>query len=220
MELQQSWQDRFYIAVAKKSPSVIPLFKYLYLVILFISVGLGTYFEKSVGPYFQTFYDLGRTMGQAAIILLGIVVLPGILGRFGIEIRITRIITVFRRQLGILVFILAFSHFYLVRFMPWVTGLFPFWTVWQLFEYLGAAALSLLFVMFLTSNNYSMRTLGRWWKRTHRIVYVVLWLLVLHTGLQRISIWSVFIFIFAALEVASLLYARFKSKSQPEQLKS
>ncbi|MDP2632463.1 MAG: ferric reductase-like transmembrane domain-containing protein [Candidatus Curtissbacteria bacterium] len=204
--MNQSWQEKIYLEVAKRSNVIIPYFKYIYFLILIVSLGLGTYFELSGGPHFQFFYDLGRHFGQAALVLLGTVVMPGILGRFGIEIKITRLITVFRRQLGILVFILAFSHYHLVRGVPRLIGLFPLFPPYQLFEYFGTISLFLLFFMFLTSNNFSVKKLGKWWKRLQRIVYVILWLLVLHTTLWRISVWSIFIFFFATLEILSWIY--------------
>lgn len=209
----QNFQDKIYFEIAKRSNLIIPYFKYVYLAILIVSLGFGSYFELAQGVYFQFFYDLGKNFGRVAILLLGVVVLPGILGRLGIEIRITRIITIFRRQFGILVFVLAFSHYHLVRGIPRLIGLFPLLPPYELFEYFGILALTFLFFMFLTSNNFSKKRLGPWWKRLHRFVYIVLWLLVLHTGLQRISVWSLFIFAFAALEVFSLVFDFYKKRS-------
>ena len=198
------WQTDLYEKVARKSPQIIPLFKYLYFaIILFLILCANSYIKK--GQVDQFFYTSGVYFGRTALTLLGIVVLPGILGRFAVEIKLTRIITVFRRQLGILVFVLAFSHYQLVRGISIYTGKIPLLSR-PLFEVTGTSALFLLFFMFLTSNNFSVRNLGKNWKRLHRIVYIILWLLVLHIGLQRISIWSVFILTFAILELASLSY--------------
>jgi len=198
------WQTDLYEKAAGKSPQIIPLFKYLYLaIIVFLIFGANSYIKK--GDVDQSFYTVGVFFGRTAITLLGIVVLPGILGRFGIEIKLTRIITLFRRQLGILVFVLAFSHYQLVRGISIYTGQIPLFPR-PIFEVIGTSALFLMFFMFLTSNNFSQKTLGKNWKRLHRVVYLILWLLVLHTGLQRISIWSIFIFTFAVLEIVSLAY--------------
>ena len=200
----KDWQTDFYEKAARKSPQIIPLFKYLYFsIIIFLIFGANSYIKK--GDVDQSFYTVGVFFGRTAITLLGIVVLPGILGRFGIEIKLTRLITLFRRQLGILVFVLAFSHYQLVRGISIYTGQIPLMPR-PVFEVLGTSALFLMFLMFLTSNNFSQKTLGKNWKRLHRIVYIILWLLVFHTGLQRISIWSVFIFSFAILEVLSWIY--------------
>jgi len=140
----KDWQTDFYEKAAKKSLQIIPIFKYLYFAVLVISLGFGSYFELSQVPNFQTFYNLGRWFGRSALTLLGVVVLPGILGRFGIEIKLTRIITLFRRQLGILIFVLAFSHYHLVRGMPKFVGLYPLLPQ-ALFEYFGVLALTFLF---------------------------------------------------------------------------
>src|SRR3990167_5392694 len=206
------WQARIFETAAKKSPQIIPLFKYLYFaIILFLILGANSYITK--GEVNQSFYTIGVYFGRTALTLLGIVVLPGILGRFGVEIKFTRIITLFRRQLGILVFVLTFSHYQLVRGISVYTGQMPLFPR-PIFEVLGTSALFLMFFMFLTSNNFSQKTLGKNWKRLHRIVYVILWLLVFHTGFQRISVWSVLIITFATLEVLSWIYFWFKKPSK------
>ena len=201
---KKDWQTEVFETAARKSPQIIPLFKYLYFaIILYLVIGAYSYVSK--GQVDQFFYKSGAYFGWTALTLLGIVVLPGILGRLGVEIKLTRIITIFRRQLGILVFVLAFSHYQLVRGISIYTGQVPLFPR-PIFEVIGTSALFLMFFMFLTSNNFSQKKLGKNWKRLHRVVYIILWLLVLHTGLQRISIWSIFIFTFAVLEVASLAY--------------
>jgi len=209
---EKDWQTDLYEKVARKSPQIIPLFKYLYFaIIIFLIFGANSYIQK--GQIDQFFYTSGVYFGRTALTLLGIVVLPGILGRLGLEIKLTRIITLFSRQLGILVFVLAFSHYQLVRGISIYTGQIPLFPR-PIFEIMGTSALFLLFFMFLTSNNFSQKKLGKNWKRLHRVVYLILWLLVLHTGLQRISIWSLFIFTFAILELASLIYNYLKKKQQ------
>ena len=208
----KDWQTELYENVARKSPQIIPLFKYLYFaIIIYLIFGTNSYISK--GAVDQFFYTIGVFFGRTALTLLGIVVLPGILGRFDVQIKVTRIITLFRRQLGILVFVLAFSHYQLVRGISIYTGQIPLFPR-PIFEIMGTSALFLLFFMFLTSNNFSQKKLGKNWKRLHRVVYLILWLLVLHTGLQRISIWSLFIFTFAILELASLIYNYLKKKQQ------
>lgn len=164
--------------------------------------------------YFSIYYDWGLTFGRSAIVFLGVAVLPGILGRFGINWQVTRIITFFRRQVGITVFLLAFSHYSVIRNLPVLSGQVPFVFPYSLFEMFGFTAFCILFLMYITSNNWSMAKLGPWWKRLHRFVYVVLWLLVLHTALQRISLWSGLIIIFAAIETASLIYLWVKNKNK------
>lgn len=202
---QKNLQDKIFEAFAQRNKLIISLFHFLYY-LLAVFLIIGAYVSLTGNSLEPLFYNLGKKFGQGALLLLGVVVLPGILGRFKLEIKLTRLITVFRRQLGILVFISAFIHFSLVRGFPYITGLFPFKIFSELFIAAGFLALFLMFFMFLTSNNLSVKKLGRWWKKLHRIVYVILWVLVLHTGLQRISAWTVFISFFAALETFSWIY--------------
>ena len=145
--------------------------------------------------------------GKSALFMLTLTVIPGILGRFKIKIPITFIITRFRRHFGILVFILAFSHSLYVYFLPQLAVnknilIFPRF----LFIQFGFFALILLFPLFLTSNNFSQYILKKWWKKLHRIIYLILWLVFGHVALQRFSFWSVWIGIIAVIEVASLVY--------------
>ena len=172
-------------------------------------IGAWTYLKSNRVDQF--FYTIGVYFGRTAVLLLGIVVLPGILGRLAIDIKITRIITLFRRQLGILVFVLAFCHYQLVRGISIYTGQIPL-SPRPIFEVMGTSALFLLFLLFLTSNNFSVKKLGSWWKRLHRLIYIAVWILVLHTGLQRISIWSLFIGIFAFFEIISLISDYFRRR--------
>lgn len=205
--VQKDWQTKIFEFFAVRNKLIVTLFWFVYIPTLVILLA-GAYQIVTLGPHIVLASDIGKKFGQLALSLLGVVVLPGILGRFKVEIKITRLITLFRRQLGILVFLLAFSHYILVRFLPTMTIL-PL----SPFELMGSLALVMLFFMFLTSNNISMRHLGRWWKRLHRIIYVILWLLVLHTGLQRISIWTIMIGFFAILEVVSLIYDWWRKRS-------
>lgn len=153
------------------------------------------------------FYEIGVWAGRAAVILLAIVLLPGIFARFGVRAGATRLVVVYRRQLGIVTFILSFTHGMLVRIVARIgLGRYPLERA-PVFELFGTLAISLLFFLFVTSNNGSVRRLGPWWKRLHRLVYVIVWLVLFHTVLQRVSIWSVTIGVVAILELASLLWS-------------
>ena len=154
-------------------------------------------------------YDLGVWSGRMAVTLLAIVLVPGMLGRFGIQIKVTRVITFYRRQLGILTFLFSVTHGMLVRIAARaVLGWYQIDRA-PVYELFGTLALSLLFFLFVTSNDASVHRLGIWWKRLHRLVYVIVWFVLFHTVLQRISVWSVLIGMVAVLEVASLIYAKY-----------
>ncbi len=204
-------QTKIFQWFAKRRPKIVDLFKYLYLTIAIFWV-FAAYVNLSHGTLEGFIYKAGVSSGKIALLLLGIVVLPGILGRFKVEIKLTRIITLFRRQLGIVAFLVAFTHFTIVRGLQYLSGYNPLKAPFELFVVMGTGALFLLFLMFLTSNDTSKKRLGKWWKNLHRLIYLVLWLLVLHTGLQRISVWSVYIFIFASLEIVSWTYYFLKKR--------
>lgn len=211
---EQVKQSQLHRSLALKSPQIIRNFKYLYGAIIGFII-LGGYFIASGDPLGDTFrFTIGPWLGRIALILLAIVALPGILGRFRIEIPITRVITLFRRQLGITTFLIAYGHYSFVRGIAYIAKIIPFKLPLPIFEAVALWAFMILFVMFLTSNSFSVKKMGKWWKRLHRFVYVAMWLLVLHTILQRISIWSVLIFIFALLEAASWIYDKFSTRKQ------
>ena len=60
-----------------------------------------------------------------------------------------------------------------------------FQTVFQaVCPYFKFLALVLSFPLLITSNNYSVKKLGKMWKVLHRLVYPIMFLLVLHTAMQ------------------------------------
>ncbi len=203
--MENDFQTVIFTWFAKNSRLIISIFHYAYYFGLVILVGLA-YLEMQ-DNYFSQIYEIGKFFGQSALLLLGIVVLPGILGRFRIEIKLTRIITLLRRQLGITVFLLAFSHYSLIKLVPTLSGVIKFEIPYPaLFENLGALALFVLFLLFVTSNNASKKILGVWWTVLHRFVYLAIWILVLHVGLQEVSIWALGIFTVGTLEIVSWVY--------------
>lgn len=170
-------------------------------VLLGIIVLVGVYAEAIGHSTTTFFYELGLHCGELALLLLIVTATPGMCRRFHLNFFWVNILMNFRRYLGISVFLLALSHSILVRFV--LSGFLPL----AVFEMFGLSALLCLFPMFLTSNDWSTHVLGPWWKRLHSLIYVILWLIFLHVGLQALSIWSVLIGITAFLEVVSLIFA-------------
>ena len=201
------FQDKLFKASVRNKKYVISFFWILYsLIILSDLIGSYSYFSQK--EFNQFFYDLGVWYGRAALFMLSLTVLPGMLGRFRIKIPISYVITRYRRQFGITVFLLAFSHYSLINLAPQLSGIFPL-MLWPglLFMQLGLVALILLFLMFITSNSWSVIKMKDWWKRLHRIVYVILWLVLFHVFLQnKTSFWTIWIGAVAVLEVVSLFY--------------
>lgn len=209
MDNSTSWQFKVFQLANKNRKNIISLFKLTYFLVLAFIIA-GAYVTFTQNPLQPYFYELAIGSGKMALVLLIITVIPGILGRFGIKIQLTFIITNFRRYIGILMFLVALSHSSIVRLFPYLSGLISFTFPPPTFEIFGFLGLFLLFWMFITANEGSVISLGVWWKRLHRVVYLVLWLIAFHVALQRISIWSILIWIVVILEVLSLIYAYIK----------
>ncbi|MBI5620775.1 ferric reductase-like transmembrane domain-containing protein [Candidatus Gottesmanbacteria bacterium] len=210
----QVLQDKIFQTAAKEKSTIDRFFTISYIVILGVLIW-GSIVTLRQTSEASLVYRVGIWSGEMAVALLAIVLVPGILGRFGIQIKVTRVITFYRRQLGILTFLFSFTHGMLVRIVARIgLGWYPVGRA-PLFEVFGTLALSLLFFLFVTSNDVSVHHLGVWWKRLHRLVYVIVWVILFHTLLQRISVWSVLIGVVAVLEVASLIYAKYLASQGP-----
>lgn len=198
----------FDTAVEKKEP-ILRIFIVFYISILMILAWGSAVIVFSL-PGAAFVYAIGVWSGRAALMMLAVILVPGILGRFGIQIKATRAITFYRKQLGITTFLLSFTHGMLVRIVARVAlGWYPISSA-LLFELFGTLALSLMFFLFVTSNDASVKRLGRWWKRLHRLVYIIVLLILFHTILQQVSAWSVMIGTVAIAELVSLLYTSVK----------
>jgi len=150
-------------------------------------------------------YEIGLLSGKAASIIFIITISPGIMQRFNLNWQIRSLLVLFRRYLGISVYVLGFLHFSYIRLLPIIVGQINLNVIFTSFELFGLVSIFLLSFLFFTSNDFSMKKLGPWWKRIHRIIYVVAWLLFLHTALQRISVYSISLGIAAVFELLSLV---------------
>lgn len=202
----QILQEKIFQVAAKEKAIFHRSFLVVYAVILTMLVWGSVAIIRN-SPSSSWFYGVGVWSGRAAVMMLAIVLIPGIFGRFGIQIKVTRVITFYRRQLGITTFLLSLTHGMLVRNVArFALGQYPL-SLAPIFEFFGTLALSFLFFLFITSNDWSIGRLGPWWKRLHRLVYIIVWLILFHTILQRVSVWSMAIGVVAILEAVSLLWS-------------
>lgn len=126
----------------------------------------------------------GAWMGKLAIYTFWLIAIGGILQRLqmqGFWQKVRTIIIPNRRELGILMFLLSLSHFFWSKGFKVLLGITQSLPLFQVF---GLLALLLATPLFLTSNNYSVRKLGKNWKKLHRLVYPIMFLLILHTAMQ------------------------------------
>jgi Ferric reductase like transmembrane component len=150
------------------------------------------------------YYSYGMILGLIAFTLFSIAILPGMLGRFGIKGEIVKQLTIYRREFGKLMFLFAFAHYTTIKIFPLI-ALNSTPTV-AFFENFGFLALTLTIPLFLTSTNWAQRRLGKWWKRLHKLVYIIVWLVFFHVAFaQGFTIISGIIFFIAAAETLSLL---------------
>jgi len=76
------------------------------------------------------------------------------------------------------------------------------------FIWFGLSGLTILVVLAITSNQVSIRLLGRNWKRLHRVVYLAAALLLYHQAIAGKGHWHIgrwLVFSLAALQVARLM---------------
>lgn len=147
----------------------------------------------------------GRRFGQVALLLFLVTTLPGMLGRFKIRHALITIGIMFRRYMGIATFLFALCHALITFLIPLVLSRQPLFPLAN-YVVFGVFALLTMLPLFLTSNDWSVKTLGPNWKKIHKLVYVIFWFIFLHVAFQRLSIWTVLIGIAAVGEVISLLW--------------
>ncbi len=154
-------------------------------------------------------YIMGPYLGQLSIIFFILTTSTGILRRFGFNHPLISINTLFRRQTGLMSFYLALSHACILYFFPGIaTGALP--TLLPAYIY-GSIALSFMFGLALTSNDWIKDAMGKWWKRFHRVVYFIYWMIFIHVAMHG-SIWMYVIGPAAVLEVVSWVYLLVKPK--------
>ena len=172
------------------------------------------------------FLEIGGKLGTASLLLFCLTLLPGIIVRLKVVPKLTlpiaTLVTPFRRHLGILMFITAFVHMSFSSTLPYIalqlnkvqsiapmtfaqkltvlSGVLP--PPFRLFEQIALIAWILLLPVWLTSNDFPMKKLGKWWKRLQRISYVALWLIFVHVALQKESL-ALILLIIGLLEIYS-----------------
>lgn len=150
----------------------------------------------------------GGRLGVLATLLFVTTLLPGILMRLRPYsqslIPLATIITPFRRHLGILMFLSAFVHMSFTTTLPYVA--FNGWQALpppvELLHIAGSLAWLILLPVWLTSNDISMKKLGRNWKRLQRLTYVAIWFVFGHLVLVGSPL-ALLVIVVAILEVAS-----------------
>ncbi len=201
--------DRLFAYIIPRKEKVIFFFKIIYLIqiAVFLAAARVLYIG---GPEALYYYQLGVGSGKIAVILFILTLIPGMMRRFGITHKLLSLLMIFRRYIGIAMYVSALAHFGLVKVVPILSLKLPFRLAF--FEFWGSLALFSLFFLFITSNDFSTAKLGVWWHRTHKLIYLSMWFILLHVGLQRISLWTVLMGATVLLMMASFLVSKLRGK--------
>ena len=149
---------------------------------------------------------MGKIAGDSALVFFCLTLIPGIARRFKIRLVLFQILMLFRRQLGISTFLLGFLHYGILQLFPILFAGVPLNTSPSVFEIFGVLTLYPMTLLFLTSNDLSVRKLGKWWKVLHSLSYILVWTLFFHVALNERELLAVVIGIFVLLETGSLVY--------------
>jgi len=163
------------------------------------------------------FSEIGSKFGEISIVLLLASMTPGILKRLGIFRQIESLLLIFRRQIGITAFFTAMLHSgfsSLIGLVSTGKSIVP-----SLFVYnqTGFAAISIFFLLWVISNNFSMKMLGGVWKLLQRLTYVAALAIMFHVFDAQSSWWMV-VGIYLILEAVSwivFLFRQFQANKKP-----
>ncbi len=168
-----------------------PLYKWIFVPLLFLPAGflavavfrgeLGANPSEKINLVLGdwTYYYLASNLIWGSLLALGWI--PQKLRRF----------TPLRRHLGVVTFVYALLHmvFYVLKEGDIPVALAQM--VEKLYLILGLTGLAILFLLAVTSNNYSVRKLKGRWKQLHRLAYLVLPLATVHYFLIEKKDWRV-----------------------------
>lgn len=148
-------------------------------------------------------FSMGTIFAKTALISFVLTLLPGIGERLGIKNKGIAILKIYRREIGILMYLAALVHVTLSKVIIIVSTqdlLNPF-----LFEIMGSISLLTLFWLFITSNTASQVKLRLNWYRIQRLTYIGMFFIFLHVALLRFSIWTVLMGMTIVLQVMSFI---------------
>ncbi len=142
------------------------------------------------------------------ILLLFVTALPRLAKLF--RLNILRYLCTKRKELGIYSFIYITLHVFFVFevIFAWNLGAFSAAFFGPNFIYYLSAILAYLIVliMAITSNRFSIQKLKFWWKKTHNLVYLAIFLIIIHTfGLAYSFLDNLYLWLFFALISLSLI---------------
>ena len=157
------------------------------------------------------FYGWGSLLGKAALVFFITTLLPGMGERLGIKNKVLSIVRIYRRQVGILMYLSALLHVVLSKIIT--LSSFKELLQPQIFEIMGTLSLLILFFLFITSNTVSLIRLKLNWYRIHRLIYIGMFSIFLHVAFINLSIWSLLMGTVLILQLVSFIVVYKKTGS-------
>ncbi len=205
--------------LTKNKNLIVSVFYFVYF-FNFLLLLLGwSWFKTEKGPLL---YNFGVIYGRLAVIFYSLTLIPGIIRRFQIKEPVLwqtqTTLMLFRRQIGILVFFTVLVHYMFLRGFRLISFGLPSFV--PTFEFVGFIAFQLLFLMFITSNDWAVARLKKWWVYLHRATYLIVFLVFLHILLAELSfrraniIFLVISLAILILEWTSLIYSYLIKKNK------
>ncbi len=205
-----------YLFLAKHQKIVKKIFFIGYIVMVAMYIA-GLWIYPNYPDLRPMFSEIGSKFGEISIVLLLASMTPGILKRLGILRQIESILVIFRRQIGITAFFTAMLHSGFISLISKIsTGKSIIPTLF-VYNQTGLAAISIFFLLWAISNDFSMRTLGAVWKLLQRLTYVAALAIMFHVFDARSSWWMV-VGVYLVLEAISwmvFLFRQYQTNKKP-----
>lgn len=171
----------------KHKQLIFTLFIIAYTIAISLSL-FGFLFYSLFPEIFNLISMFSSSFGTLALLMFLTTLMPGIFKRFGVFPLLSSSIVMFRRNIGILMFLTALVHsFYSFTIFVIMTSQFnP--DILSSREILGSLSLMILLPAWLTSNDYSQKRLGKFWKMIQRVTYLSLITIFIHVALSSFKL--------------------------------
>lgn len=150
----------------------------------FVFITSGFFLYSNNLKLYLLFLGANSLFATLAMMLFSLTLLPGIFQRFKVFPLVSASITLFRRETGILMFIVAMVHSFYITTIPVIMEIISSSKLssFSLTEILGSISLMILLPVWLTSNDFSQKRLGKFWKTLQRLTYFALIFIFLHVA--------------------------------------
>jgi DMSO/TMAO reductase YedYZ heme-binding membrane subunit len=213
MQRLVSWLQQLQRFLAPRQKMVIRWFLVVEIGLLLFGVLVAYLSINDTMRFAPLMSQAGAKLGQIAVLLFCLTLLPGIFKRLQWNTPLTMpaisLLVLFRRHIGILTFLSAAVHQLFNAIIPnyiYLGSVLPPLPI-PVFQLFGSLSWLLLLPVWLTSNDTSQRLLGKKWKTLQRLTYISIWFIFFHVALQGKSL-AIIIAITAILEVGSWVVAR------------